>query len=812
MSETNNSGKHFHMREKRIKGLGLGMASMIVAAIATVLACATLIFVSIRLGGSSMAAISPSPTDYSRDERFYDALGKLKDMPVAATATDRIILTFDSLCDEETLGRILDLLNKYNIRATFFVSGMQAAEFPDSIRMIKNGGHDVGNHTLKTRKSMHELRAEDSISDILHAEDIIRGITGVRPTKLRFYVTAYTELVKSIAAATDYQLMPADVFVNYRSFSSLTQVQGYVNALEDGSVISVKLNGELDATEYVRKEIIDTPAIDPSPAAADPGKEEQREKDERLVQIVEWLCISLSKAGVYPEAEILQVQNKGELATPIRLIGTTEEAVAYLFYGLGNDQELNSVLSSLKQIGAKGTFFVSKEDLDEHPGQIKKIIADGHAMGIAVLPSLVSDYGSACYEILTASKRLEAEFSYKNAKNVMLPWGEARDYILEAVNALGLRFIAYDKAVLTQNALSAADAQGVIDASFGVDNSMFVRGQTLFFRMNLYQKDSNMLGEVLLRLQDTKNFYAVKTIDAIMENRAFTYTYPLSESRILPQVLGRIAINDLKRDVGSLAAQYYIGNPDIVGGNNLPGFTAYERQNMDHKGLIRTDEKAVFLTFDDWGTDANVNKLLEVLEKHNAKATFFVRTEYVSANPNLLRAIGMAGHDIGSHTHTHYPLSNGPGDNWTYSSLSDAEARALLEDLVASYEVLQSIAGDLVNEQGRPIVTRLFRPPTMAVSKIGMQMVYSAGFNYVVNGSYSSKDYAATSAKGLYRDLKRNIKDGSVVILHMSDNSIHTAEALDMFFTENEQRPQEEQFVFRRLSDYLDGYYQVNGG
>lgn len=793
--------------KKKSKGLVLSTISIVVAAIATVIACATIIYVSFGMNTGKTPDTVPSVYD----ERLIYALDKLRDMPVDEISSDRIILTFDSMCDEETLGRILDLLNQYNIRATFFVSGMHAAEFPDSVRMIKNGGHDVGNYTLTAERSMHELSAEDCISDILRAEEILKTIMGVRPTKLRFYVTAYTDLIYSIARATDYILMPADVFLNYRSFSSLTQVQGYVNALPDGTIVSIKLSGELDETEYFRKEIIDRPAIDPEPAAPDiDKKEEEAEKKRRLIQVVEWFCIALSKASVYPEAEILQVQNKGELATPIRVLGTTEKSVAYLFYGLGNQRELDNVLLSLKELNAKATFFVSKEDLDENPDQIKQIIAEGHAVGIAVLPSLVSDYGTTCYEILTTSKRLAAEFDYKNTKNVMLPWGEVQDYVLEAVNALGLRYISYDKAIFTQDTLNAADAQGVIDISFGVNDQIFVRGQTLYFRLNLFPYNNRMVGDVLTLLEGTKNFYAIKTIDEIMDNPQCAYKYPLSDVQILPQVLNRVAKNELKRDVGSLAAQYYIGNPDIVGENNLPGFTSYERENIDSKGLIRTDEKAVFLTFDDWGTDENINKLLEVLEKHNAKATFFVRTEYVSANPNLLRAIGMGGHDICSHTHTHYPLSIGPEENWSYSNLSEKEGEALMDDIITSYKVLQSIVGDLLNEDGKPVLTRIFRPPTMAVSKVGLQTVFSAGFTYAVNGSYSAKDYAATSAEELYRNLKNNIKDGSVVILHMSDNSIYTADALDMFLTDNEQKSEENRFVFRRLSDYLDGTYRVN--
>ena len=51
----------------------------------------------------------------------------------------------------------------------------------------------------------------------------------------------------------------------------------------------------------------------------------------------------------------------------------------------------------------------------------------------------------------------------------------------------------------------------------------------------------------------------------------------------------------------------------------------------------------IFLSFDDWGTEQSLNELLYVLEKQNVKATFFIKTEYVDANPNLLRTIAVKG-------------------------------------------------------------------------------------------------------------------------------------------------------------------------
>lgn len=211
----------------------------------------------------------------------------------------------------------------------------------------------------------------------------------------------------------------------------------------------------------------------------------------------------------------------------------------------------------------------------------------------------------------------------------------------------------------------------------------------------------------------------------------------------------------------------------------------------------------VFLTFDDWGTDATITGLLDVLKNHGAKATFFVRTGYVQANPNLLRAIAEDGHAIGSHTDSHYPLANDEGNGKKFSELSNEQVEELKADLVTSYNKLQSIVGD-IEVDGKPALCRIFRPPTLAVGFKGLQAVLDCGFTYSVSAYYTSSDYKAENAENLAAALRRNTKSGSVIILHMSDNSIYTAEALDQYLTYMTQSSKvEDRFRYCRLTDGL---------
>ena len=67
---------------------------------------------------------------------------------------------------------------------------------------------------------------------------------------------------------------------------------------------------------------------------------------------------------------------------------------------------------------------------------------------------------------------------------------------------------------------------------------------------------------------------------------------------------------------------------------------------------VETNQKVVALTFDD-GPTAYVNQILPLLDKYNAKATFFLIGEDIEKNPGEAKKIVKAGHQIGNHTYSH---------------------------------------------------------------------------------------------------------------------------------------------------------------
>lgn len=759
-------------------------------------------------------------------------------------AVDKVFaLTFDGFASPDAMARVLALLKQHRAEAAFFITGMEAAENEDTVVEIAEQGHTIGCGTLYGSTHMEEKNDQELTADFAHARFILGDILGKTPELLKCRSTVYNDRVLSAASAAGFQYaVQSNKYVGYQSFKDYEAALGYVSRLERGSLLTIRLSGTLDEGEY------DGTRDNRQPGKRQPGLVASQTTDDveqRMLQVVEWVLKAAEAAGyrvVSPSAlkavqslgldretrqaqyQQYRQQNQNRLAGQIDMVYTTERAAALTFYGISHREALDHVLTAMQRLGAQGTFFVSEADIQERPDAIKAIIDAGHEIGAAILPKQGLDYASVCEQLYVVDDLMSQRFGV-NIQLASQVYDTVTAEVREAVSAMGLRLIGYSTVIDTSG--SRGGAQTLIQTLFKSADYTIRRGQILYFRMDYSQLDSNLAAQVLQQLytgvlQNTANItngavYALKGVSRLL-NGAGTYLYPVPDSHLLPGVGNKIFAGQLQNlsavKQSAFIGARYIGNPDVSTVNQLPGFAKKELSMLDITGKINTKgANVIFLTFDDWGTDRSINRLLDVLQKHQVKATFFIRTAYVNANPNLLRAIGAQGHDIGSHTENHLPLANYTADN-TFEGLTPAQLQALRQDVVLSHQTLRRIVGDMKNEQGRPVLTTLFRPPTLAVSKQGLETIFDCGYTYSVSGDFSTGDYGVDSAQTLFnhltqgmaisgQDQLRQISAGSIVVMHMSDTARYMPEALDQFLTWNAAQPAGSRFAFARLSDYL---------
>lgn len=153
--------------------------------------------------------------------------------------------------------------------------------------------------------------------------------------------------------------------------------------------------------------------------------------------------------------------------------------------------------------------------------------------------------------------------------------------------------------------------------------------------------------------------------------------------------------------------------------------------------------KEIALTYDDGPNDPHTLRLLEVLAKHGAHATFFLIGQFVEHRPDIVREIVKAGHAIGNHTFTHPRLI----------FTDPAQTRAELERCQSAIE---AAAGQKTN---------LFRPPFGGRRPDTLRIVRAMGMEPVM-WSITGFDWTAPPAERIVRRVSRYIRGGDVVLLH----------------------------------------------
>lgn len=154
------------------------------------------------------------------------------------------------------------------------------------------------------------------------------------------------------------------------------------------------------------------------------------------------------------------------------------------------------------------------------------------------------------------------------------------------------------------------------------------------------------------------------------------------------------------------------------------------------------DKSAVYLTFDDGPNPKVTPWVLEVLAKHEIKATFFLVGKNVMQNIHLLRQIEEAGHRIGNHTMNH-----------------EKGLKTPLNEYI-----------NAVKEADSVISTELFRPPYGSLTwrqfsellKIGKKIVFWTWLSYDFDKTISSDKIIVKAKK---------IRGGDILVFHDSDKS-----------------------------------------
>ena len=166
------------------------------------------------------------------------------------------------------------------------------------------------------------------------------------------------------------------------------------------------------------------------------------------------------------------------------------------------------------------------------------------------------------------------------------------------------------------------------------------------------------------------------------------------------------------------------------------------------KWKIVTEEKLLYLTFDDGPTPEITSWVIEQLNKYKAKATFFCIGKNVVNHMELYHLLHKEGHSIGNHTHNH--LNAWKTDSKSYISnihLTESELYTSLKD---------------------PDYIKLFRPPYGKLTPKTIRQIQTMGY-HIIMWDVLSVDYnTKLTPEKCWKNIKENAKPGSIIVFHDS--------------------------------------------
>ena len=122
------------------------------------------------------------------------------------TDTKKIALTFDDGPHPTLTPRILEILKKYDVKATFFMVGENVVNYPESARSVVQAGHEIGNHTYSHRH-VSGMNEDTLKKELALCEDALFELCEYRTHLFRPPEGAVTQCVERCTEAGDYALI-----------------------------------------------------------------------------------------------------------------------------------------------------------------------------------------------------------------------------------------------------------------------------------------------------------------------------------------------------------------------------------------------------------------------------------------------------------------------------------------------------------------------------------------------------------------------------------------------------------------------------
>ncbi|WP_203555123.1 polysaccharide deacetylase family protein [Bacillus sp. B15-48] len=166
-------------------------------------------------------------------------------------------------------------------------------------------------------------------------------------------------------------------------------------------------------------------------------------------------------------------------------------------------------------------------------------------------------------------------------------------------------------------------------------------------------------------------------------------------------------------------------------------------------------KKQIALTFDA-GSDAVGIRILDVLEKYDVNATFFLTGKWVEMFPTYAKRIVASGHDIGNHSYSH-------------PDAVTTESNTFKQDIIKAEQAIIHVTG----KSPRPY----FRFPYGSYNSNSLKTVGEVGYSHSIHWSLDTIDWQQPETSVIVNRILQNASNGDIILMHIGGKN--TPEAVD---------------------------------
>lgn len=178
---------------------------------------------------------------FQNDFNVLPVSSTTKQLPIYCVETEKpqVAISFDAAWGNEDTQQILDTLKKYNVKATFFMTGGWVDSFPEDVKAICDAGHDLGNHS-QNHKNMSQLSSSEICDELNQVTEKVKTITGVTMELFRPPYGDYDNEVITQAKQCGYYTIQWDIdSLDWKNYGVQDMVDRVVNndKLKNGSIV-----------------------------------------------------------------------------------------------------------------------------------------------------------------------------------------------------------------------------------------------------------------------------------------------------------------------------------------------------------------------------------------------------------------------------------------------------------------------------------------------------------------------------------------------------------------------------------------------